>query len=388
MSTLRILWIQESAYFAGGAERYVSETAELLKPRGVRSVLLYAANPLAQSDFLARFDEAYPIVDLVRQVQELRPDIIYIHQAPLTIPIRALVHIAPTVRFFHDHSLFCLRDHKYTTIEHETCTRTVGWRCYPCLGFVQRTHTWSKVRLRTVASLLENQSEHMALNAIVVGSKYMKEHVVAHGFDAARIHVIHPFVRRTPRVEGIARESALLLFVGALLRGKGLDILLQAMTDAPSTARLVVAGAGEQESWLRAMVNDLDLGKRIEFLGRVPREKLHQWYARATCLIVPSRNPETFGLVGPEAMLHGTPVIASRVGGIHEWLIEGHTGMFFPSGDSKALATTIRRMLASDDVSRSMGEAARHFCESRFRPEDHAAQLLELFKSLRAGSRK
>ena len=180
----------------------------------------------------------------------------------------------------------------------------------------------------------------------------------------------------------VTREPDLLLFAGQLVRGKGLDTLLTALSKMKAPARLLVLGAGRQETELRALARKLDLDGRVEFAGSASRDALDIQYRRALCLVVPSRSPETFGLVGPEAMRFATPVVATDVGGVGEWLKDGVTGLAVQPNDPGALAAALDRMLTDRTLAARLGENAQASYEKRFRPEHHVSRLLETFQKV------
>ena len=380
---LHVVWVNETARLAGGAERYILETAQRLRARGVRSTVLYEVSGGMDPGFTAHFDGAFPLVATERQLRELQPDVVYVHRLGDESLLAQLYGEAPLVRFFHDHALFCPRTHKYTTLRHQTCERPVGARCYPCLGVVNRADTALRVRLRTVASVKREQAVHAGFAGFVVGSEYMRSHVIANGFDAGRVHVIPPGVQAGKVTSPVVRDAKLLVFAGTLVRGKGLDTLLKAMPYLGADVRLQVIGDGQQEQLFRNLAEQLRISERVTFSGRLPKQGVHRWFARAACVVVPSRAPETFCLVGPEAMLHGTPIVASRVGGVGEWLKDGETGHLFESGDSRGLARAVRSLLEDPEAARRIGDAGRRWVESQFRPDDHADTLTALFDRIR-----
>jgi glycosyltransferase involved in cell wall biosynthesis len=381
-----VAWLNEGASPLGGAERYVRETARELGERGVESLLLYDVNVSPDPHPVMRepFAGVFPIVDLARQLRELAPDVVYVHQLASLTAQRALRDSpAPVVRFFHDHRLFCLREHKYTTLGKETCTKTVGAACYPCLGFVGRAEGWPGVKLASPRRLRAEQELARRHCAFVVGSRYMAEHVVAHGFERERMHVLPLYARVPPAPPTpVEREEDLLLFAGALTTGKGLDVLLRAMARTAHPCRLAVVGQGRQEAELRALVDGLGLSGRVSFLGPLAPEALSTLYRRAACVVFPSRAPETFGLVGIEAMGHGTPVIASRVGGVDEWLTDGGTGLGVRPNDPVGLAAAIDRLMAAPALRRTLGQRALEAYQERFLPERHVTRLLALLESV------
>jgi glycosyltransferase involved in cell wall biosynthesis len=391
MGGLTIAWVNESAQPVGGAERYIRETARELAGHGVRSFLFYdvGASPDPSPVMLEPFEGAFPIVDLARQLRELAPDVVYVHQLGVE-GTRALKDSpAPVARFFHDHRMFCLREHKYTTLTKATCTRTVGSACYTCLGFIGRSGEWPGLKLSSLRELQSEQELVRHEEAGVVGSEYMANHIAAHGFDRDRLHVL-PLYARPPSdaPEAGAREEDLLLFAGQLTTGKGIDVLLHALTRTSHRCRLRVVGQGRQQAELTALTKTLRLEDRVTFVGPLATQALSAEYRRAACLVFPSRAPETSGLVGLEALAHGTPVIGSMVGGISEWLIHERTGLGVPSGDPAALAAAIDRMLGDPKLRAEMGRQGARMHQERFLPEHHAAGLLRLMERVAAEGRK
>lgn len=379
-----ILWVNEQAQWQGGCEQYLWNTVSLLKARGVRSSLLYDGTRKQPSpEYLQVFDAVFPMVDIVRQVRAISPGLIYIHRLDGAEPIRQFAAAQiPAARFFHDHKLFCLREHKYKALSHNTCTKPIGPRCYTCPGFVRRTSGPLGFSLATLRGLRAEQRANRALTAFVVGSHYMRNHVAEHGFDPSRIHVLPLYAFPAKETGSVAREADVLLFVGQLVRGKGLDVLLKALAVTRCNARLIVIGAGKQEGDYRVQCGALGLSNRVSFDGTATGDKLSEYYRRAACVVFPSRAPETFGLIGPEAMSHGTPVIATAVGGIGEWLEDGVNGLTVPSNDAAPLAHAIDRLMGDPVLARRLGETARQRYEDRFRPERHIDALIVLYDGL------
>lgn len=380
---LHIAWVNETATLAGGAERYIHETAKLLAERGVRSTMLYEVSGGTHPSFTGTFEAAFPLVDPRRQLEAIDPDAVYIHRLGDEALLPELLGVAPTTRFFHDHALFCPRTYKYTTLRHRTCDRAVGAVCYPCLGVVNRSANRAGFRLRTVGSVKRQQSVHDQCDALVVGSDYMRDHVVANGLNPDAVHVIRPFVQAPRSVATQAREPGLLVFAGTLVRGKGLDVLLEALPDVSLASELVVIGSGDQEPWFRELAESFGVADRVTFTGKLPKQEVHEWFARAACVVVPSRTPETFCLVGAEALLHETPVVASEIGGMVEWLKPNETGIGCPSGDPAQLAVALEELLSDRDAAAQMGRNGKKLVEARFSPKQHTDELLALFESQR-----
>ena len=382
---MHIVWINQHASLIGGAEHYIKRTAEHLRAHGVRSTLLYDPNLPISHNMLDVFDGAFPLVDVLAQVRDLRADLVYMHQTRRPEIADALARSpAPVVEFFHDHWLFCLRVQKYTTIGRQTCTQPVSaGACYPCIGFVSRSDSFPGIKLRTVSDLHDEHSARQHYAGFITGSSYMAQQAVAHGFDSAKVHVVPLYAEPPSGADDYSeREADRLLYVGAVLQYKGIDVLIEALSHTALPVRLDIIGDGSYMNQARALVEKLGLGDRISFLGKKSREEIDGFYRRATCLVLPSRTPESFGIVGAEAMSYGQPAIVSDIGGALEWLEPGRTGLTFPINDARGLAGAIDLLVGNPALARAMGKAAKKRYHERFRPEHHIERLLDVFENI------
>ena len=172
---------------------------------------------------------------------------------------------------------------------------------------------------------------------------------------------------------GIDPARELLLFVGRLDPVKGLNVLLEAMCELtrrldPSRAEklsLAVIG-GDRESHLEALGDpkclqeireELGLDDLVIFIGSRSQEDLAYYYSAAMACVMPSLY-ESFGMVALEAMACGTPVIASRVGGLTFTVRDGETGFLVPEREPKALAHKLELVLTDDRLRRRLGRRA------------------------------
>jgi glycosyltransferase involved in cell wall biosynthesis len=145
-----------------------------------------------------------------------------------------------------------------------------------------------------------------------------------------------------PAAVGAETDPPEILFAGRLSPEKGIEDLVAA-TDG---LNLVVAGDGP----LRHLVSSA--------LGFVPREQLERLYERAAAVVLPSYR-EGLPLCVLEAMAHGRPVVATRVGGIPELVEDGVTGFLVEPGDVAGLRAALERLLADPMLRRRMGREAR-----------------------------
>ena len=163
----------------------------------------------------------------------------------------------------------------------------------------------------------------------------------------------------------------LLLYVGRLQPIKGLETLLEAMAAVPEPAYLLVVGGDHDEpenghgAALRQRVTALGLDRRVRFLRAQPQRRLRLFYASADATIIPSYY-ESFGMVALEAMACGSPVVASRVGGLTTTVQDGVTGRLVPEGDPAALAAAITTLLDRAEGRRLGLQATRWAAEHRW----------------------
>ena len=155
-----------------------------------------------------------------------------------------------------------------------------------------------------------------------------------------------------------------ILCLGRLVENKGFDVALRAFAALRERrgARLIIAGDGPERGALQAQAEALDLGASVEFPGWVAPEAVPQLMSRAALVAVPSRR-EGLPSVALEAAAMGRPIVATRVGGLPELVLDGHTGVLVDL-DVTALSAAFDRLLAQPDRARQMGQAAwRHIRE-------------------------
>jgi glycosyltransferase involved in cell wall biosynthesis len=170
-------------------------------------------------------------------------------------------------------------------------------------------------------------------------------------------------VRLTP--DASARSpTPLFAYLGRLKRYKGVQLVIRAFAGVTHPeARLQIAGAGDYRAHLEALVRSLDLGERVEFLGRVSEPEKVALLRRVWALTFASPK-EGWGITNLEAAACGTPVVASNSPGIRESVLDGQTGFLVPHGDIAGLTAAFNRFAADPALVCSMGLAGRRFAET------------------------
>lgn len=195
-------------------------------------------------------------------------------------------------------------------------------------------------------------------DAVVSVSRYLRERLLAHGVDAARITVVangvdadgfRPADRGVARRElGLGDEGRVVLYVGNLKADKGLPELVDPRVVAACReggARIAIVGDGPYRAAIERRIREDGLEDSISLLGRLPPERIACWMNAADCLCLPSHH-EGIPNVILEALSCGLPVVATRVGGIPE-VLGPAGGLLVEPRDPDSLAEGIRRALGA-----------------------------------------
>ncbi len=386
---MRLLFVHERFGAMAGAEVNAFVTAEELKRRGHTVGILHGTGTGRQEDrwrevFSDRFSFNDGDAEATRAaVEEFRPDVIYVHKLAHLRVLEALVESRRAlVRMVHDHDLYCMRSYKYHPLTRKVCARSASPYClFPCGAMLARNREgglpfkWASYAAKKKEIRLNRRFDRM-----IVATEYMANELAKNRFDPGRIE-IHPPVPRT--LERAAQSSFsgrnLILCVGQVIRGKGVDVLLEALASVAAVFECVIIGEGSHRSFCETLSRRLGLEGRVRFEGYVPHEELRAYYGDASIGVMGSLWPEPFGAAGLEAMRHGLPVVAFDAGGIREWLIDGHNGLLIPWMDRTAFAAGLERLLKDKAQARLMGERGRKLVEQKYDFNRYIDSLEDLF---------
>jgi glycosyltransferase involved in cell wall biosynthesis len=180
------------------------------------------------------------------------------------------------------------------------------------------------------------------------------EHIVTipNGINLARFNPANGRARNEVRSAlGIPHEVPLVLFVGNQYRLKGLEFAIRALKEMKTEAQLLVVG-GDNPAPFKRLAQNLGLSNRLIFAG--PRNDLSLIYPAADAFVLPTLY-ETFALVCIEAMASGLPVVATKVGGIEDYLRDGENGLIV-ARDAADLAVKLDRLLNDPELQARLRE--------------------------------
>lgn len=220
---------------------------------------------------------------------------------------------------------------------------------------------------------------------LTVNSEYMKSlldqfsipsntAVIPMGVDTAKFR---PGVKRPS-------ESKKVLYIGRLIKQKGVDILLEAFNSLkelyPDT-QLEIIGYGPEKNALQEMVNRLNLDQKVVFSPAVPHEELPEKYREARLFALPSLIGEGFGMTAAEAAACGVPTVTFGLGGTGELVLDGSTGMI-TEPNAESLADGLMRLFADNDLVDRLGNKAQKRVEENFSWEVITEKFDSYFKSI------
>jgi L-malate glycosyltransferase len=237
-------------------------------------------------------------------------------------------------------------------------------------------------------------------DCVLVNADAVKDWLIGEGYDASNIVVIRNGVDMSRfggapagaalRSElGIPAEAPLVTVVSRLTRLKGIENFLEATAALkpryPDARYLIVGETAPYDrpylTELTDLAASLGVAERVIFTGL--RSDVPAVLGCADVAVMPSLN-EALSNVLLESMAAGAPVVATRVGGTPEALIDGETGLLVPPGDSGAIATAVARLLDDRELATRLGRAARNLIATKFSVEQMVRSTEDLYMELLA----
>lgn len=396
---MKILHINEYYGTLGGAESYLTAICEALAPLGWEAVVVAsnAPNPadtgaprtlrLEPSFGLRSTRRAAAALERILDVE--RPDVAHLHniQYFLGPPLmRMLQQRVPVVQTVHDARAFCPRwISKVIPLAPALCNYPMGSHCFRhgCFPF-HREMTDAFQNLQKFFLVGWQMARMRTLDRIIVSSRYMREQLMLNGFPPDRVVTLPMFPSLSYVSPQLGRRRRCIVFAGRIDESKGIRQFLESLTRLPpGDWSAQVAGDGPFLAEARAIAASAGLADRVAFVGRLKNQELAEWLASAYVLVMPTLVPESFGLVGLEALACATPVVAFDSGGISQWLKDGHTGFLVPWGDVEALTGRLAQLLADENLAEKLGRHGREWAR-KFDRARHVGQLCEIYREVAA----
>jgi glycosyltransferase involved in cell wall biosynthesis len=377
---MKILVVHNEYQYRGGEDAVVEAETALLRNQGHTVGIYRRSNHEFAS--LSRINAAASTLWSHRSATDIRqtcatfnPDVIHVHNTfPLISPSlywAAARERVPVVQTLHNFRLLCpqatfMRDGKVC----QECVGKLPWRavtrkCYRKSALLSAV-TFSMLATHRSIGTFQNQ-----VGAYIALTNYSRQMYIEGGLPADKIYIKPNFVCATRAMEQYPRDGG--LFIGRLSEEKGLHVLAEAIKQLDGI-HIAIAGSGPLQQWVAGIFGSL-------YLGPKTREELTTLLSRVRYLVVPSTGIETFGMVVIEAFACGTPVIASRHGGLCDLVRDGLTGLLVNPSDAHDLAEKIAWAESHPEQMRRMGQAARRDYELKYTPARNYELLMKIYDS-------
>src|SRR6266478_3871247 len=232
---------------------------------------------------------------------------------------------------------------------------------------------WALRRIKHLIAVSEDLGKKVNL---LIGARDVK--VIRNGADEDLFDANAKAAARTSL--GLPDKAKIVLFIGNLLRVKGPEYLLQAVSHVRSSDFLLyIVGDGVLRENLRAQAEQLGISARCVFVGRRPHEEIASWLSAADCLVLSSIS-EGFPTVIAEAMMCRVPVVATAVGGIPEVVKHGSTGLLVQPRDPASLGGAICSALQNDTNIQIMVNRAEEAARADLTWKANARKTVDVYR--------
>ena len=382
---MKILLVHNFYLQPGGEDRVFLTEGALLEKRG-HQVARYTVHNRDTADYgkLSLLQKTVWNGTTYRNIRSLvkkeRPSVIHFHNIfPIISPsayYAAKEEGVPVVQTLHNYRLLCpsailFRDGAPC----EDCVR----KPVPWPGVVHHCYKDSVAHSGAVAAMLAFhravRTWETEVKTYIVMTEFSRKKFIEGGLPAEKLRVKPHFLDTDPCVGKGQGDYA--LFVGRLSIEKGVETLLNAWEELGNTLKLKIVGDGP----LAPKVSQAShANPSIEWLGSKSPHEVYALMGDAACLIFPSQWYETFGLVVVEAFACGTPVIASRIGGIEEIVEHAKTGLLFRPGDQRDLARQILWLKRNPQQLSQMRQEARSCFLSKYSSPCGYERLMAIYQ--------
>jgi len=413
---MKILLVNKFHYLRGGSEAYYFGLADLLRQAG-HDVACFAMQdsrnrPCPQSPyFVSNIDYRAPTLSGLQQLKagvslfyswearhqfqklllHFRPDVIHLglvhRQITFSILDAAHPFNIPVVFSLHDLAWLCPC---YTMLSNGIpCQRCLHGSLFNCVRGKCVQHSFAKSAIGAMENAFNRLLRYANRIDLFIAQchRYKQLHIEG-GFSEEAITVIpnfHPFDPLPTPHAPVAQPSPYLLYFGRLSPEKGLMRLLDAYASlGPTAMPLHLDGQGPLHSALVQHIQDLHLQDRVHLRCSTNRDELHAELRQCHGVILPSEWEENAPYSLIEAMIMGIPTLATRTGGLPEFICDNQTGFLCDVGNTSALALGLQRLctLSPEEYAR-ISIAARTSALRQFSRETFIQTLAQQYEHLR-----
>lgn len=295
------------------------------------------------------------IQKLKRLLSQLKPDLIQTHavKSHFLTRLSGLQHSVPWIAFHHGYTSTTWRTGFYNELDR--------WSLKAASQVITVSHAFLE-QLRSKGICTEKvRVIHNAVPPV-----HSPDHFNTSGVDALRASL------------GIPVGQKVILSVGRLSKEKDQASLVEAMNELRDSFSpyLLILGEGPEQKTIVERVRALGLTSRVILMGQ--QNHIQPFYALADVVVISSRSEGSPNVL-LEALAAGVPLVTTAVGGITEMVKDGEHALIVPYGDKRQMASSIERILADTDMSRSLVERGKTLVRTRFSPAERVRTLAEMY---------
>ncbi|MCK4322721.1 glycosyltransferase family 4 protein [candidate division WOR-3 bacterium] len=405
---MKFLIVNTFHYYRGGDCTYTFNVSKLLKEMGDHRVVHFAMKhplnlPSEYSEFFV------PEIDLVEELAKksiksgikVLKRVIYsivskkqlsklLDKYPVNIAQIHNIHGHITPSIFHvlkkrnipiiwrlsDYFLLCPNSTFYS--KNRVCEECKGKRFYNVIIKKCRKNSYAACVMVMFEEYIHRLIGLLKLvDYFIAPSNFLRNKMIEYGFPPYKVIHIPTFIE-TKNIKVSSEADNYFLYSGRLSYEKGLKTLIKSMS-LNTSSKLLLAGDGPLRPELEKAAKKIASNK-IKFLGHVGREKMEEFIAGASFVVLPSEWYENLPNSILEAFASGKPVVGSRIGGIPELVRDGETGLLFEPGNSNDLAEKMQWMIKHPKERQEMGQRARELVEKEYNSKLHYKRLMKVYK--------
>ncbi len=389
--------VSQSSTVVGGSDMVFLQEVALLDSAGYAVMPFCVSNDVG-NELQDRFGRFFPapvnfaspsLRDLVRYlynweardkieeaIASFKPDICHLHiyygqiSSAILEPLRRAR--VPCIQTLHEYRYICPVSVPF--VNGSTCTKCSAGHYLSVLSNRCNRGSLARSGLSMLEMYLSDFLGAKKLAHYLCVSERQRRFLLDKGLSAERSGTLYNCINEDFYDDDSVRDIDV-LYVGRLEKYKGIGSLISMARALPNRSFAVVGEGGFMVD-AKAQSNDLP---NIRFYGQMPQARVAAMMRRSRSLVVPSQWEETFGLISAEAMACGTPVIASRIGGIPEVVADGVAGFVVDPADIAGFCQRIATLLDSDTVWQAHSIAGKRRVNEMFSQEAHLAALIATY---------
>jgi glycosyltransferase involved in cell wall biosynthesis len=323
------------------------------------------------------------VLPSIKDVDQSQFRLLHLHGADLLGEVSGE---CPSIYTLHNHDAYCPSGTKYLRASKLCCERKMS---YALCAWGHLVDGCGSRRPHSIFQNLQRARKELETLKklkipVIANSNYVREQLIKNGLPHEQVVTLHcgtpaPEITPTPLTQAIHRNQRI-LFVGRIVKDKGLEWLLHALRLTDRQIHLDIAGEGWDRPRMEQLAKTQGVNSRITWHGWCNSKQLESLYEQSFALVFPSVWPEPAGLVTLEAYARHRPVIASAVGGIPEHIYSGETGILVASNDIKQLACAITELAQNYMKTRQIGENGYSLFLKEFTIDLHIQRLQKIYE--------